>query len=184
MLWRLLFLVSALALAAGLAARGWFGGGVKLRLGKRTCATFRNAWQARFGAEPETTAWECGEQIRHAALTEWKQRDATAWQRRAAMMRFGQIIPPLSIVIGVLGALVGRVPVFGALALVLTTTAVATVFSLSSISTELAAVERLLGEVRAQGLFASDEDFELASACARAAVWDHMLPAILRRVVG
>jgi len=180
--WRFLFLISALLLAAAVLARGWFGKRVLAADGARPCRANPERWRELAGGESpgEATAEIYGRLLWQAALARWRREDPRAARAREAAKRFGLAVPPLTLVILVFAVALAKLPLFGALAIALGMTALATLAGLVSIGSELAAVARFAREVRARHAFARLEDEHAAVACAEATVWLETLPPVLR----
>jgi len=180
--WRLLFLISALLLAAALMARGWFGKRVLAAEGARPCRANPARWRELIAGESpgEIPAEGYGRLVWQAAMVRWKQEDRMAARSREAAKRFGLAVPPLTLVILVFAVALAKLPLFGALAIGLGMTALAVLVGLLSIGAELQAVARFAREVRGRHVFARLEDERAVIACAEATVWLETLPPILR----
>lgn len=181
-MWRFLFLFSALALAAAILARGWFGKRVLAAEGSRPCRANPARWREMMGEESpgEATAEVCGKRLWLAAMTCWKRDDPRAARAREAARRFGLAVPPLTLVVLAFAVALAKLPLFGALAIALGMTALSACVGLLSIGAELRAVARYAREVRELHAFARLEEEESAIACAQAEAWMQALPPILR----
>jgi len=179
--WRLLFLCSALMLAAALLLRGWFGKRGLVQFGGRACQPDPERWRAWAGdALPEKMGAETlGRELRRIALKHWAERDPKAARGREAARRFGLAVPPLTLVVLVFALVLAKLPLFGALSLALGATALSAAIGLLSVGSELRAVARATGEVREKRIFRRADDEEAVIACAQAAVWMAALPPIL-----
>lgn len=180
-LWRFLFLCSALMLAAALLLRGWFGKRGFAQIGERTCTADPSRWQNWTGESlPEKSdAAALGKALRRVALNRWKQDDPKAARAREAARRFGVAVPPLTLVVLVFAVTLAKLPLFGALTIALGATALSAGIGLLSIGSELRAVGRVVGELRGLRIFRRADDEEAVIACAQAAVWMSALPPIL-----
>ena len=96
------------------------------------------------------------------------------------MRRFGMAVPPLSAVVAVFAMVVGKIPLAGVLAIVLTTTALAAVFGLLTLPAELQAIQRTARKAREQGGFPAADDQAAVLRCALAHAWEAALPPILK----
>jgi len=120
-----------------------------------------------------------GRELRRVALVQWNEHDPKAARAREAARRFGLAVPPLTLVVLVFAMALAKLPLFGALAIVLGAIALSAVFGLLSIGTELRAVARAAGKMRGQRIFRRADDEEAVIACAQASVWMAALPPIL-----
>ena len=181
-MWPPLLILSVLPIAAGLALRWWFGVRVVAEHGGRDCRCDAARWEMALGSPlaPETTASEFGRQLRLAALARWKQRDPKLAAARESSRRFGLAVPPLSIMIAVFAVLVTKLPVQGAIAIVFLATALAVVFGLLSLGSELRAISAAAKALRDSRAFPRESDEDAAIECAIAHAWLETLPPILR----
>lgn len=180
-LWRLLFLCSALLLAAALLLRGWFGKRGFVQFGGRTCEANPERWQSWTGetVSAKSDAETLGRELRRVALKRWSARDPKAARAREAARRFGFAVPPLTLVTLVFAVMLAKLPLFGALAIALGTIALSAAMGMLSIGSELRAVAHAAGELRGLRVFRRVDDEEAVIACAQAAVWMAALPPIL-----
>lgn len=179
--WRLLFLCSALILAAALLLRGWFGKRGLIQAGGRTCTADAERWQSWAG-EPlpgQNDAETLGRELRRLALKRWAECDPKAARAREAARRFGLAVPPLTLVVLVFAVVLAKLPLFGALTIALGAIALSAAIGLLSIGAELRAVAKTTGELRKKRIFRRVDDEEAIIACARASVWMSALPPIL-----
>lgn len=181
-MWQPLLILAVLPIAGGLALRWWFGVRMVAGHGGRACRCDAGRWETALGSPlaPETTAAEFGRQLRLAALARWKQRDPKQAAARESSRRFGLAVPPLSIMLAVFAALVAKVPVFGAIVIVLLATALAVVFGLLSLGSELRAIATTAKALRDSHAFPRADDEDAAIECATAHAWLETLPPILR----
>ncbi|HEY8962620.1 MAG TPA: hypothetical protein VIM57_10490 [Luteolibacter sp.] len=179
--WRLLFLCSALILAAALLLRGWLGKRGFAQFGGRICTADAERWQSWTGESlPEANdAGALGRKLRRVALNRWQRADPKAARAREAARRFGLAVPPLTIVVLVFAVALAKLPLFGALTIALGATALSAGIGLLSIGAELRAVGQAAGELRGLRIFRRADDEEAVIACAQAAVWMAALPPIL-----
>ena len=182
---RVVFMLSILPIAAALVARWWFAVRILAIEGRRPCRADLQHWlpapgDAALVHRAEGTAAEFGRQLREMALDEWREADPKAAGSRNNSRRFGLAVPPLSVVVAVFAVLVGKLPIFGSLAVLLAATAVAAVLGILTLPPELAAISRTARKLREQGGFPRFEDEEAVIRCAMAHAWDQSLPPILR----
>jgi hypothetical protein len=182
---RILLTISLLPIAISLAARWWFGLRVLAAEGTRACRCDLARWLPAPGDaaavhRAENTAAEFGRELRLKALSEWRARDPKAAASREGTLRFGIAVPPLGAMVAVFAVLVGKVPVAGALAIVLAAAALAAALGLLTLPPELAAINRAARTVREGKNFPDADDQEAVARCAIAHAWDAALPPILR----
>ncbi|BCU79759.1 hypothetical protein [Luteolibacter sp. LG18] len=184
---RILFLLAALLIAGAILARGWYGKRILIGYGGRRGRVNVEVWRGVFGEEPkalpaEATAEEHGRALREAALERWHRDDPPAARAREAARRFGLGVPPFTLVAVVFAVMVAKLAIFTGLAVVMAATALATMFGLVSIGSELKAVAVACRIARERHLFPRREDEDAVIACAEAEVWMQALPPILRWV--
>lgn len=184
-MFRLLLILSLFPIAIALAARWWFGGRVLAGEGKRPCRCDLVRWLPTPGDDAvvhraEETAEAFGQQLRHKALAEWHERDPRAAASRENMRRFGLAVPPLSGVVAVFAVLVGKIPVTGAIAILLGATALAALLGILTLPPELSAISRATRKLREEKGFPNRDDEDAVIHCAIAHAWDLSLPPILR----
>jgi hypothetical protein len=185
MWFRLLFIFSGLAIGITLIARWWFGLRVLRSEGQRPCKCDLARWMPSPGDSAvihraEETAGEFGRQLRLKAMEEWRSRDPKASRARESSRRFGMAVPPLSGVVAVFAVLVAKIPIFGAIAVCLAATALATILGMLSLAPELQAIAAAARKLRAERCFPrrDDEDAVIQSAIAHA--WKENLPPVLQ----
>lgn len=183
-MWRLLFLISALPIAAALIARWWFGMRVLAEDGMRPCRCDLGNWMPSADDtavihRAEETAAEFGRQLRLKALTEWKEQDPKAAAARENSKRFGMAVPPLSAIIAVFAVLVAKIPIMGAISVVLAATALASALGMLSLAPELAAIVRAAKKLREAKSFPRRDDEDAVIQCAVAHAWKETLPPML-----
>jgi hypothetical protein len=183
-MWRLLFLISALPIAAALIIRWWFGMRVLADDGKRPCRCDLGNWMPLADDtavihRAEETAAEFGRQLRLKALVEWKEQDSKAATARENSKRFGMAVPPLSGIIAVFAVLVAKIPIMGAISVVLAATALASALGMLSLAPELAAIARAAKQLREAKSFPRRDDEEAVIRCAVAHAWKETLPPML-----
>lgn len=186
-MWRLLLILSALPLAAAMILRWWFGVRILAQLGPRPCRCDLGRWMpapddSAIIHRAEESADEFGRQLRLKALAEWRVLDPKAAASRESARRFGMAVPPLSGLVAVFAALLAKIPIFGAVAILLATTALATAVGLLSLAPELRAIARAAQTLRKNRSFTQSEDEEAVVACAVAHAWKETLPPILRLI--
>ncbi len=183
-MWRLLFLFSILPIAAALIARWFFGMRVLAEDGARPCRCDLETWmplpdEKAVIHRAEESAAEFGRQLRLKALAEWRERDPQAAAARENSRRFGTAVPPLSGMIAVMAGIVAKIPIMGAIALVLAATALAAVLGVLSMAPELAAITRAAKKLRESKSFPRRDDEDAIIRCAVAHAWKETLPPIL-----
>ena len=184
-MWRLLFLFSAIAIAAVLIARWWFGMRVLQTEGQRPCRCDLDRWMPAPGDEAvihraEGTAFEFGKQLREKALAEWKERDPKAAAARESSRRFGLAVPPLSGIVALMAVLVAKIPIIGAIAAFLAATSLAAVLGILSLAPELQAIMVTGRKLRENKSFPRRDDEDAVIQCAIAHAWKESLPPVLQ----
>lgn len=185
MLWRLIFLISVLPIAAAVIARWYFGIRVLSKEGKRPCTLDPIRWKVYLGDKPaiETTeapATEYGKVLRLAALEEWKARAPKQAASRESARKFGLAVPPLALIIAVFALLVAKIPFLGAVAILFASTALSAAFGLLTLGTELRALAVTTKRLRESRAFVRRDDEDAAARCAVAHAWAESIPPILR----
>ncbi len=184
-MWRLLFLFSAVLIAAVLIARWWFGMRVLLTDGKRVCRCDLGKWMPTQDDtavihRAEETAGEFGRQLRLKALEEWKDLDPKRAASRESSRRFGMAVPPLSGVVALMAVLVAKIPIFGALAAFLAATSLSAILGVMSLAPELQAIMAASRKLRENKIFPNRDDEEAVIRCAIAHAWKDALPPVLQ----
>ncbi len=184
---RLLIVLAALPVIAAFIARWWLGLRVLSSAGRQQCSCDLALWEKTFGAEnspPSKTgdAKIFAETLRKSALADWKTREPKAAASREGVRRFGMAVPPLALMVVVLGAIVKRVPVSFVLSVFLTALAVAIIFSYLSIAPELNAMLIASRRLRASGVFHRRDEEDAVIAATKALVWKEATPPILNLI--
>ncbi|MES2660897.1 MAG: hypothetical protein V4689_19885 [Verrucomicrobiota bacterium] len=182
MLPRFILILSALPIAAAMAARWWFGMRVLAENGGRPCKCDLARWVPEDGEavqKAEESAHEFGRQLRLKALAEWQETDPKAAKSRASSKRFGTAVPPISGIVAVMAVMVAKIPVMGAIAAILAATALSAVVGILSLTPELAAINRAARKLREARSFPRRDDEEAVIRCAMAHAWKETLPPIL-----
>ncbi len=184
-MFRLILFLSLFPIAIALIARWWFGLRILAAEGDRPCGCDLTSWLSPPGDaavinRAEESAGEFGRQLRLKALTEWQAQDPKAATARENTRRFGLAVPPLSGVVAVFAVIVGKVPVMGAVAILLGATALAAALGLLALPPELAAITRAASKSRKAKCFPRREDEDAVIRCAIAHAWNEALPPILR----
>jgi hypothetical protein len=182
---RLLLFLSLLPIAIALLARWWFGVRVLAGEGGHPCRCDLARWLPAPGDDSlvhraEQSAGEFGRQLRLKALAQWHEQNPQAAKARENTRRFGTAVPPLSGIVAVFAVLAAKIPVLGAIAILLGATALATVMGLLSLPSELAAIARSARNARAGKIFPNHEVEDDVIRCAAALAWEASLPPILR----
>jgi len=183
-MWRLLFIFSALPIAAALIARWFFGMRVLADEGTRPCRCDLASWMpspddSAVIHRADESAGEFGRQLRLKALAEWREQDPKAAIARETSRRFGMAVPPLSGIIAVFAVLVAKIPVMGGISVILAATALASALGVLSLAPELAAITRSAKKLRAAKSFPRRDDEEAVIRCAVAHAWKETMPPIL-----
>ncbi len=131
---------------------------------------------------PAPSSAELGRQVRLAALAQWQRRDPKRAAARESNRRFGLAVPPLSAMVAVFAAVLAKIPFFGAIVIVLLATALATVFGLLSLGSELRAIAITAKALRASRAFPRSDDEDATIECAIAHAWLETVPPILKMV--
>lgn len=184
-MYRILLIVSALPVAAAILLTWWFGTRVLWAQGKRLCRCDLGKWFAdpednNIVHRNEATAKEFGDQLRKKALAQWKLDSPKLAKAREGNRVFGMAVPPLTGMVVVFGASVGRIPPFGAIAIFVFATAISTVIAFLSIPSELSAIRSYLKSPSFRDSFPNSYDEESVIACAYAHAWESSLPPILK----
>lgn len=184
-MFRVILFLSLFPIAAALAARWWFGVRILLDAGKRQCRCDLGKWLPAPGDEAllhraEESAAEFGRQLRLKALAEWTERDPKAAASREGTRRFGMAVPPLSAVVAVFAVLVGKIPIIGAIAILLGATALSALLGLLTLPPELSAISRAARQLREKKGFPDRDDESAVIRAANAHAWNLALPPILR----
>jgi len=183
--YRVILILALLPLVVAFVARWWFGLRVLATEGTRACRCDLTHWLPAPGDEAtvhraEKTAAEFGLELRVKALAEWHAQDPKAYKSREGTRRFGVAVPPLSGIVAIMGVLVGRIPVIGALAILLAASALAATFSLLTLPVELRAITEGARRMRETKSFPAEADASAVIRCAIAHAWDAALPPIMR----
>ena len=91
-------------------------------------------------------------------------------------------VPPLSLLIVILGVIVGRVPAIWAIPVFLLAIAVSVVFSYLSIAPELNAMLMASRRLRASGAFHRRDDEDAVIAATTALVWKESAPHVFNLI--
>ncbi len=184
-MWRFLILVSIIAIVIAELARWLLGLRVLRSEGQRLCHCDLGKWLPAPGDQAvvqrsEGTASEFARQLRLKALADWREQDRKGALARENSRRFGMAVPPLSGLVAVFAVIVAKVPIVGAVAILLGATALAATFGLLSIGAELRAVGRAVRRARETKMFPARDDEDAVARCAAAHVWNENLLPILK----
>lgn len=184
-MWSLLLLLSLFPIGIALAIRWWFGLRVLMLHGNTSCRLVDGRWEETLGLAPalpgnQAPASLVGQEIRRAALAAWQATDPKRANARKSARTFGLAVPPLTAMVTVFAVILAKVPVMGAIAILLAATALATVMGLLSLGSELRAIGTTIGRVRNSRIFPRTDDEDAAVQCAIAHAWSDSLPPILR----
>lgn len=184
-MWKLLLLISILPILATLLVRWWFGLRVLAKLGGRECRLTPSRWESTLTTAPlaqarDATAADAGWELRSAALEWWRKHDPRRAKSREGARNFGYAVPPLTAMIAVFAVFLAKIPVVGAISVVIAATALACVFGLLSLGSELRAIAATAHRVRESHVFPRRDDEDAVISCATAYAWRESLPPILR----
>ncbi|MFM2196639.1 MAG: hypothetical protein RLZZ505_71 [Verrucomicrobiota bacterium] len=184
---RFLILLAAVPIIAAFIARWWLGLRVLSSAGRRQCSCDLALWEKSFGAEnaPPSKSGDAlifAETLRKAALADWKTREPKAAASREGVRRFGMAVPPFTLLIVILGVIVGRIPAIWAVPAFLFAIAVAVIFSYLSVAPELNAMLTASRRLRASGAFHRRDDEDTVIAATTALVWKEAAPPIFKLI--
>jgi len=184
---RLLLLLSLVSLAAAFAARWWFGLRVLATEGEQLCKCDLATWFPGKSGEAvvhraDGTADSFGRQLRMKAMEEWAEEQPKAAASRENSRRFGQAVPPLSIIIAVFALIVAKVPFLGAVAIIVAATSLAAVLGVLTLTPELQAIHRAAKKARAVKAFPDRDQETIIIRCALAHSWKEAFPPILKLI--
>lgn len=184
---RLLILIAALPIAAAFLVRWWLGLRVLSSEGRRQCSCDLALWEKTFGTEnpPPSKSGDArifAETLRKHALNDWKTRDPKAATSREGVRRFGMAVPPLSLMIVILGIIVGRIPAIWAIPVFLLALACAVIVSYLSIAPELNAMLIAARRLRGSGVFHRRDDEDAVITAATALVWKESAPPVFNLI--
>ena|GEM_PF-6932526 len=178
---RILILLSALVLIAAWAARWWFWWRVRER-GRRTeCALSVGELRERLGLKAGRDAGlrdaaALGNALRDAGLRLMEKDGLGAAKKRRTGWWSLRVLPGLAAMVVVFSAVTKRVPVKWVLAIGCVLIAVHVVLRVTGLSIELQAVRRARSELEKSGGFRRMSDEQAVVDCARASVWETVLP--------
>lgn len=183
-MWRILFLASALPIAAALFTRWMFGLRVLEAIGKHPCRCNLDHWLPAPGDtslvhRAEESAAEFGRQLRAKALAEWREREPKAAIARENSRRFGIAVPPFSGIVSLLAVIVAKIPIIGAITSVLAATALSSAVGLLALPPELKAIALTARKAREAKIFPHRDDEDAVVRCAVAHAWKEALPPFL-----
>lgn len=184
-MWRLLFIISVLPIIAAIVARWYFGVRVLAKEGRLPCKVDPIRWKVYLGEKnlletSEAPAVELGKMLRLAALEEWKEREPKRAASRESARKVGLIVPPFALIIAIFAKFVGKVPMFGAIAILFFSTALSAIFGLLTLGTELKAIAITTRRMRDARAFIRKDEEESVASCAIAHAWAESIPPILR----
>jgi hypothetical protein len=184
-MWKLLLMFSGVAIAASLIARWWFGVRVLNQEGGRPCRCDLGKWLPPPSDEAlthraEESAAEFGNQLRLKALAEWRERNPKAAGSRESARRFGLAVPPLSGIVAFMAAIIAKIPIIGAISVLLAATALAAVLGILSLAPELQAIMHSARKLRENKSFPRRDEEDAVIQCAIAHAWKASLPPILK----
>ncbi len=181
----MIYIIFLLPLGLALAARWWFALRVLAADGPIPCRCDLGRWLPAPGDpsvihRAENAAGNFGLDLRSKALADWKQQDPKAAASREKSRRFGLAVPPLSAIVAIMAVLAAKVPVFGAVIILLGAVVLATVFDILTLPLELNAIARYAAKIREQKCFPNRDEEDAVIRCAIAHAWDQAMPPLLR----
>ena len=184
---RFLILLAALPIIAAFLIRWWLGVRVLSAQGRRQCSCDPHLWEKTFGSAhlPTSNAADArlfAAALRKAALADWKTREPKAAAAREGTRRFGMAVPPLSLMVVLLGVMVGRVPLIWALPVFLLAVALSAIFSYLGVAPELKATLLASRRLRDSRAFHRRDDEDAVIACAAALVWKEAAPPVFKLI--
>ncbi len=184
---RLFLIIAALPIIATFLLRWWFGIRIISSLGRTQCACNLDKWQDTFGTDhtppsKNADAIIFAELLHKTALTDWKTREPKAAASREGVRRFGMAVPPLSLMCGLLGFIVGRLPIMAVIVIFLSAIACAAVFSFLSIAPELKALFITSRRLRDARIFPRSDDESAVLRTATALAWKKSAPPIFNLI--
>jgi hypothetical protein len=184
---RFLILLAALPIVAAFVGRWWLGLRVLSSIGRRQCSCDLALWEKFFGTEnlPPSKSGDArifAEALRKNALEDWKSREPKAAASREGVRRFGMAVPPFSLMIVILGVIVGRVPAIWAIPVFLLAVAFAVIMSYLSVAPELNAMLLASRRLRSSGAFHRRDDEDAVIAATNALVWKEAAPPVFNLI--
>jgi hypothetical protein len=184
---RFLILIAAVPISAAFVARWWLGLRVLASSGRRQCSCDLALWEKVFGTDnpPPSKSGDArifAEVLRKQALADWKTRDPKAAASREGIRRFGMAVPPLALMIVVLGIIVGRVPAIWAIPVFMLAVAFAVIVSYLSVAPELNAMLLASRRLRNSGIFHRRDDEDAVISAASALVWKEAAPPVFNLI--
>ena len=182
-MWRILFIFSAIPIIASILARWWFAKRVLISEGARPCTCDPNRWESTLGLAPASSnapANEFAIALRKASLADWKKRDPKAAVARESSRRFGKAVPPLSLMVAIFALILAKIPVMGAVSILLASTALSAAIGLLTLGPELRAIALTSRKLRDAHLFPRRDDEEAVVKTTIARAWEESIPPILR----
>ena len=186
-MFRLLILLAAIPIVAAFLARWWFGVRVLSGTGRRLCSCDLSRWENAFGTEclppsEKADAHTFAIFLRKAALADWSTRERKSAASREGTRRFGMAVPPLSLMVAILGLIVGRIPFTGALAIFLLAIAFSVIISYLSIAPELKAILTTSRRLRDTGVFRRRDDEDAVIEATTALAWKEAAPPVFNLI--
>lgn len=180
-MWQLLILLSSLPIAAVVLLRAWFGLRVLKTSGVRQVDADPGRWLQSIGTEaPPVTAATAGQALRQAALDHWRASDPGQVKAWESARRFGFAVPPLAVVIALLGIIATRIQPMLGIAAVCVCVALSVVFNLLHLGAEIRAIAATATRLRETRAFRRSDDEDAVISCATAHAWCEAVPPILR----
>ena len=183
----LLILIAIIPILITLAVRWWFGLRLLKSSAELSCNCDLEKWKKTFGEKnlPTSSSGNVityAELFRKAALADWRERDKKSAISREGTRRFGMAVPPLTAMIVILGAIVGRPPFKIAIAIFLLATAFSAVLAYLSIATEINALLISSRRLRESGIFHRRDDEDAVIQAAIALTWKEAAPPIFNLI--
>lgn len=178
---RILILLSALTLVAAWGARWWFWGRVRDEEGRMECELSVGELCERLGVKPgrhpeRRDAAALGSALRDAGLRLLESEGVGVARKRRAGWWTLRVLPGLAATVVVFSAATRRFPVKWVLAVACALVALHVVLRVSGLTIELLAVRRGREELEKSGGFRRLDEEEAVMTCARASVWETVLP--------
>lgn len=184
---RFLILLAALPIVVAFVARWWLGLRVLSSAGRRQCSCDPALWEKAFGPDhlPPSKSGDArlfAEALRKCALADWKTREPKTAASREGVRRFGMAVPPLSLLVVILGIIAFRVSTIWVIPVFLLAIAFAVIFSFLSVAPELNAMLLASRRLRDSGTFHRRDDEDAVIAATTALVWKESAPPIFNLI--
>lgn len=184
---RLLIIIAVVPILITFILRWWFGLRHIASLKTQQCTCNLEKWQDTLGDGylPASSSGDLiiyADLLRKSALADWKIRDSKTAISREASRRFSMAVPPLTAMIVILGAVVGRVPPVYAIAIFLLSIAFTASVSYLSLAPELKAILVTSRRVRDRRIFPRKDDEDAVIQTAISLAWKEAAPPIFNLI--